>query len=118
AVHGVSSVAIVDKETEPIKLVDNLSASDIKHISIENVADGYRDVSVFLNKIRDHPKMVITCEEDTNLEEITRLALAVGIHRVWVVEKGTKKPLGIVSMSDTLSMFVAVKGDHDQENER
>ncbi|CAG8580104.1 3391_t:CDS:2 [Acaulospora morrowiae] len=112
AVHGISSVAVVDRESEPVKLTDNLSASDIKYVSPENI-DGYNLVSEFLHKVSDHPRRVVSCYEETSLEEVTRLAIAAGVHRVWITEKDTEKPLGVVTMSDMLSMFIGVKGERD-----
>jgi len=113
AVHSISSVAVVDKETEQIKLIDNLSASDIKHVSLENIHDGFKPVTEFLHQVRDHPKRIISCNEDTSLEEVVKLAMDAGIQRVWVEEKDTEKPLGVITMSDMLGMFVGVEGDDE-----
>ncbi|CAG8841469.1 30931_t:CDS:1, partial [Gigaspora margarita] len=126
AIHRLSSIAVVDNDS---KLVDNLSASDIRFLTIDNVVDGLLPgkylllfgsviylsiitinyitvVREFLQKIRSHPKEVAACTEDTRLEEVMRSAVSIGVHRIWVKEKDTDKPIGVVSMSDMLDMLV------------
>ncbi|RIB04808.1 hypothetical protein C2G38_652550 [Gigaspora rosea] len=103
AIHRLSSIAVVDNDS---KLVDNLSTSDIRFLTIDNVVDGLLPVREFLQKIRSHPKKVAACTEDTRLEEVMRSAISIGVHRIWVKEKDTDKPIGVVSMSDMLDMLV------------
>ncbi|CAG8688185.1 26384_t:CDS:2, partial [Dentiscutata erythropus] len=117
AIHKLSSIAVVDNDS---KLVDNLSASDIRFLTIDNIIDGLLPgkyllllIQEFLQKIRSHPKEVAACTEDTKLEEIMRSAISIGVHRIWVKEKGTDKPIGVVSMSDMLDMLVGHIRPHE-----
>ncbi|CAG8756846.1 14997_t:CDS:2 [Cetraspora pellucida] len=103
AIHRLSSIAIVDINNT---LVDNLSASDIRYLTIDNITDGLLPVREFLQKIYSHPKEVAACTEDIRLEEVMHSAVSIGVHRIWVKEKDTNKPIGVVSMSDMLDMLV------------
>ncbi|CAG8538406.1 3336_t:CDS:2 [Ambispora leptoticha] len=108
SVHHVSSVAVVDKSDYTIKLVDNLSASDIRFITADNLADGFLEVTEFLKKVRGHSRKPVSCDENTPLAQIMKMALDNNIHRVWVTEDNTDKPIGLVSMSDMLEMIIGV----------
>ncbi|CAH1756760.1 408_t:CDS:2 [Entrophospora sp. SA101] len=114
AIHNLSSVAIVDGGDDEageriVELVDNLSSSDIRYLNVDNIAECLLPITAFLGKIRTHPKNIIFCHEDTNLQEIMRVSIDNGVHHVWVVEKESKKPIGVVSMSDMLAMFIGVQ---------
>ncbi len=66
------------------------------------------NVTDFLHKIRTHPNKIVACDEDTRLEEIMSMAVNSNVHRVWIKEKTSGKPIGVVSMSDMLGMIVGV----------
>ncbi|CAG8450690.1 9871_t:CDS:2 [Ambispora gerdemannii] len=107
--HHISSIAVVEKDAAgTIKLIDNLSASDIRFITVDNLADGFLEVTEFLSKVRGHPGKPILCDEETPLVQIMEMALKNNVHRVWIVEHSTGKPIGLCSMSDMLSVVVGV----------
>jgi hypothetical protein len=108
AIHGVSSMAIVDKQDDSIKLVDNLSASDIRHFTEDTVSDVFLPVSDYLNKVRKSERKLVVCYEDTPLREVMELAVKNSVHRVWVIEQEGEKPVGEISMTDMLAMYAGI----------
>ncbi|CAG8638280.1 9609_t:CDS:2, partial [Paraglomus occultum] len=105
AIHGVSSMAVVDKQDGSIKLLDNLSASDIRHFTEDTMSDVFLPVSDYLKKVRKSERKLVVCYEDTPLREVMELAVKNSVHRVWVIEQESEKPVGEISMTDMLAMY-------------
>ena len=101
-------MAVVDKQDDNTKLLDNLSASDIRHFNEDTVGDALLPVLDYLKKVRKSERKPIVCYEDTPLKEVMELAVKNSVHRVWVIEKGSEKPLGEISMTDMLAMYTGI----------
>ena len=108
AIHGVSSMAVVEKQEDNIKLLDNLSASDIRHLNEDTVVDALLPVLDYLKKVRKTERRPVVCYEETPLAEVMELAVKNSVHRVWVIEKESEKPLGEISMTDMLAMYTGI----------
>ncbi|KAG9303318.1 hypothetical protein G9A89_013644 [Geosiphon pyriformis] len=111
AIHKVSSLAIISHaDGSKRQLLDNISASDIRHLKPENLIDGFLAVTEFLKKLREHPPNPISCDQDTPLPEMMEMALKNNVHRVWVIEKETGSPIGVITLGEMLSTLVGVDG--------
>jgi len=105
---GVSGLAIVNDE---IKLVGNISVSDLKDIggNAQNFITLWADATTFINS-REYganvPKLVYVTPHNTIKEVLSRLH-TYGIHRVYVVENNTHYPIGVISCADIISFFWA-----------
>jgi len=101
-IHGL---AVVDATG---KLIDNISASDLKYIGAEgkNASRLFATASEYLQKYRgtDDTKFIsepyCVLPSDTVQDVIEKLA-ETHAHRVYVVD-GEKKPIGVISLSDIL----------------
>ncbi|CAG8510161.1 4320_t:CDS:2 [Paraglomus brasilianum] len=108
AIHGVSSMAVVEKQEDNIKLLDNLSASDIRHLNEDTVVDALLPVLDYLKKVRKTERRPVVCYEETPLAEVMELAVKNSVHRVWVIEEASERPVGEISMTDMLAMYAGV----------
>jgi len=109
---GISSFGIVNKENH---LLGNISVSDLKDIgeSAENFITLWTDATNFINS-RDYgakvPKLVYVTPQNT-VKELLEKFRSFDIHRVYVVEKTTHQPVGIISCTDLIVFFkVALLG--------
>ncbi|KAI8820701.1 uncharacterized protein EV422DRAFT_529803 [Fimicolochytrium jonesii] len=107
-IGGVSAVAVVDKEGG---LAANLSASDLRGLSSSNLEGLLDPVFTFLeidtrrrsDQVKaDQLKFV---EPDAPLSKAIAIIRDAHIHRVWIADEGDK-PVGVVTVSDILSVFV------------
>ncbi|KAL6058340.1 hypothetical protein QOT17_014952 [Balamuthia mandrillaris] len=109
--NRVGGVAVV----EGGKLVDNLSASDLKGIgtSQDKLAYFDRSVNEFLAQAKNRGKEeegrrerdVVCCMDDATVEEVIRLLAEKRVHRAYVVDD-QQRPIGVVSISDLLGLLL------------
>jgi CBS domain-containing protein len=102
--NELSALPVVNAEG---KLVETLSASDFRHVSLENFKDVLLPVVDFLKKERGLFKQtLVTAKADEPLYSVVDKLLLTGVHRVWVVD-GEGKPTGVVSLTDIIKSFSA-----------
>jgi len=100
--NELSALPIVD---ESGKLVETLSASDFRFISLENLKDTLLPVLDFLKKERGQFKQtLVVATPDEPLYSVVDKLLLTGCHRLWVVDN-EKKPIGVVSLTDIIRTF-------------
>jgi len=100
--NELSALPVVNEEG---KLVETLSASDFRHISLDNIKDSLHSTGAFLAKRRGQFKQVlVTAVANEPLYSAVDKLLLTGVHRVWVVN-GAGKPTGVVSLTDIIKTF-------------
>jgi CBS domain-containing protein len=88
-----------------------LSASDLKgfQLFLDDFGDLLQSVEEFLKTIRKKQgrseKFVISISPDTSVKDIVRIFNEEIIHRVFIVDEGSK-PIGVFSLSDLLKNLV------------
>ncbi|TPX55873.1 hypothetical protein PhCBS80983_g04939 [Powellomyces hirtus] len=106
-VNRVSAVAVIDKEGG---LAANLSASDLRGLSSSNLACLFDNVYTFLeidtHRRADQVKadQLKFVEPDAPMHKAAAMMRDSRIHRVWIADDGDK-PVGVVTLSDFLSVF-------------
>jgi len=105
---GVSGLAIVNDE---FRIVGNISVSDLKDIggNAQNFITLWTDATTFINS-REYganvPKLVYVTP-NSSIKEVLAQLHTYGIHRVYVVEKNTHYPIGVISCTDIIAFFGA-----------
>jgi len=99
--NNIHAVAVVD---ELGVLVGNLSSSDLRGLSRENIDNIKLPPLEFLNSMQGlfHP---VTCKPESHLNEVINKSISAKVHRIWVTDSG-EKPLGVVTFTDILKCFV------------
>ncbi|KAI9088339.1 hypothetical protein DFS34DRAFT_689627 [Phlyctochytrium arcticum] len=97
-IHHFPSVAIVNKMG---KFVGNLSGSDLRHLTRENIQDLYENVMTYLAKSSIHSKAPVSVRRDTIVGEALQICTKHNIHRVWEVDSDGKL-IGSFSLTDAL----------------
>lgn len=103
--NEINAVAIVDSKTG--RLVGNLSASDLKGIDAQSIRSVEQPVTQYL--LQHSPlslNPVVVLPEDSLRLSLNKM-LAVKVHRVWIVNGQNLNPIGVVSLTDVLSLFTA-----------
>mmetsp|Transcript_3402 Transcript_3402/g.7347 ORF Transcript_3402/g.7347 Transcript_3402/m.7347 type:complete len:298 (-) Transcript_3402:58-951(-) len=89
-------------------VIGNFSTSDLKGMDDVMLQDLKLPALQFLAEENargaGHP---ITVEPDATVAESMLLLAFSGAHRVWVINPATKKPVGVVSMTDILSSLMS-----------
>ncbi|KAJ3300628.1 hypothetical protein HK104_009285 [Borealophlyctis nickersoniae] len=105
--HNVTSVGIVDHEDH---LISSLSAANLRGLNKERLAEVVKPVLVFLrNSMGEVPPPHI-CTPKFTLAQVIAHLLRERLHRVFVVDED-QVPLGVISLSDVISMFEASTED-------
>lgn len=104
---GLTSVGIVEEGN----LISALSLKDFKCLhSPESFVKLFQTVDSFVSDIRQHTSKAIFpaihCTPEHTLENILLRLAATGIHRMFVVQPGTRRPVGIISLRDILKLIV------------
>jgi len=105
--HDVRAVAVVDDSG---KLIGNLSSSDLRGITSENLALVQLSAIEFLKKInesKDIQKM-ITCHPNDRFKEIMTKMMISKVHRVWIVDSECR-PIGVLTLTDIIKTLLEYK---------
>ncbi|KAH6567614.1 hypothetical protein BSLG_006632 [Batrachochytrium salamandrivorans] len=110
-IHRVPAVAVVE---DTGRLVANLSASDVRGIHSSNLEMFLLPVFDFLESGKRvagqvKPDQLKTVEPTSLIGAAAASMIVDIIHRMWVVD-GEDHPIGVLSMSDILSVFVPEDG--------
>jgi len=98
--NNLNAVAVVDEEG---KLVETLSASDLRGLTAETVGTIEQPITSFFVEKREQQ----TVTEEATLNQIIKKCVAHQVHRVWVVNSDYQ-PIGVVSFSDVISALVEI----------
>ena len=109
--HQVSAVAVVDTNG---RLVANLSASDLRGVNFSNLEMLLGSVFEFLEAEKRTPNQLKSdqlksVEPGSVVGEVGVSMMEHMIHHLWVVDDDDH-PIGVVSMSDVLALFVPENG--------
>jgi CBS domain-containing protein len=105
--QGVSSVAVVD-DASGGALCGNLSGSDVRGIAGGDMHELALPVETFLRSRKGGPSELVTATRDSALRTVVHRMAAGRVHRVYVVEPQTRRPVGIVTCTDVLRAIVAL----------
>jgi len=99
---GVNAVAIVDSEG---KISANLSTTDVRYLTQQNLAAIFLPVLLFLNQIHGQKaaKPIIAYPE-SRFDDILLKVVTARVKRVWVVDSRLT-PLGVVTLTDIIAKF-------------
>jgi CBS domain-containing protein len=105
----VTGVAVVDSNG---KLVDNISASDLKLIGadIEMLSRVFMTVSEFL-KLDGKERSLIFVNKSSTVGEVLEKLVSTKTHRVYVVDDNNK-PTGVISLGDILEAVLSSVKPH------
>jgi len=99
---NVTALAVVDETSG--KLIGNLSASDLKFLSLENFRDVEKRVTSFLLDTHRPSLKPLTCNKSSTLRQVVEKILAANIHQIWVVNE-SEKPICQISLTDILAVM-------------
>jgi len=106
--HGVSGVPIVDKDSGRIRFA--LSVSDIKaslsHSIFKDILLPLEEYIAKISAFYQRDEKPICCTKDDTLGSILQMLLITKYHRIFVVDEN-EVPVGIISLSDILSIFTS-----------
>jgi len=87
------------------KLIDTLSASDFRCVTLESLKDTLLPVCEFLKKERGKLgyDLVMGAVDETLFSIVDKIMVS-GHHRVWIVDNH-RKPIGVVSLTDIIKAF-------------
>jgi CBS domain-containing protein len=99
---GVNAVAIVDSEG---KICANLSTTDVRYLTQQNLAAIFLPVLLFLNQIHGQKaaKPIIAYPE-SRFDDLLLKVVTARVKRVWVVDSRLT-PLGVVTLTDIIAKF-------------
>jgi len=100
--QGVTAIAIVDDNDE---LIGTLSSSDIRGIKMENLSSVLEPVMEFLAKKFPQSRPLVTVTAHANLKEVMEKLIMGRVHRVWVVDMNSRRPIGVVTMTTVLKVI-------------
>lgn len=95
----VNAIAVVNKEG---KLVNTLSASDLRGLNAKNLESTLASCTQFL-KDKTKGAQITTNPEEALLHAVSKLAVNK-VHRLWVVD-AQGKPTGVVTLTDIIHAF-------------
>jgi len=102
----ISALAVVDRDG---KLVDELSAADLRGLNVDELKSILLPVREFLKARSSTPRKLCTFNLNDKLIDVMERATDAGVHRVWHVdEKG--RATGVISLSDMIRSFIEVRG--------
>jgi len=94
-------------------IVGNLSVSDLRGVDGESIVDVLLPVEDFLKKRQGGKlRLPVVIAADEILSNIISLVVKDHVHRVWIVA-GDMKPLGVISLTDILSVVLLDKLAYD-----
>jgi CBS domain-containing protein len=93
--NKVHSVAILQNN----KLVGNLSASDIRTLTADNVESLLKPIKEFKDL---HLGRVISCNLEDSIQAAVQKMLENNVHRLWIEDKNNDGELLLITMSDIL----------------
>jgi CBS domain-containing protein len=102
SVESCYALAVVDASG---KIIGNLSASDLRGLTPNNLQKIARPVMEFLATQHGTVTKPVTSSPDSTLGHIVELLVKNKIHRVWIVDP-ENKPTGVVTLTDVISTFV------------
>ncbi len=99
--NGVSAVGVVNDEG---KLVGNVSVSDLKAIGYDGklMSHLFAPVSEFLKLAKPDSLGAITVTPQATFASVVEKLVNNRIHRIFVIDPETEKPLGVISLLEIL----------------
>ncbi|RUO97193.1 hypothetical protein BC936DRAFT_140836 [Jimgerdemannia flammicorona] len=98
----VQAVVVVDDDGE---VVGEISAGDLRGLNRNRVMDLVRPVIMFLRNTQGQLFRPLMCHARFTLSQCVSALVKGEAHRVWMVDE-EERPIGVVTLSDVLSVFV------------
>lgn len=116
ALHGFRTMFIDNIQAVPVvnrqgQIVANLSASDMRGISVDNLKTLSLPVFEFLESIGRGVNQLVSVDQvatlspDATIERAVAKLLKLKLHRLWVCEDDSETLSGVVSMTDILRLL-------------
>jgi len=99
---GFSAVAVIEDDGV---LVEEVSAADLRGLNRERLFDLKKPVIMFLKSCKGTLIKPLTCHGKFTLSQVMAGIIRNKAHRAWVIDENDI-PVGIITLSDILSMFV------------
>ncbi|KAJ1910266.1 hypothetical protein IWQ60_010739 [Tieghemiomyces parasiticus] len=96
-----SAAAVLDSEG---RIVGNLSASDLRGLTEDNLTSLMAPVKVFLAHLHSERGSVVTCKADDTLQILLDQVCSHAIHRSWVVDENCR-PVGVITLTDIIALL-------------
>lgn len=100
----VTALPIVDKESG--KLLANLSASDLRGLTVPKLKFLDESVETFLTAQRGGIRTPVSLKPTATLGQVIQTVVENSIHRVWLIDE-KEKPIGVVTLTDIINAFKA-----------
>jgi len=102
---GLSSVAVIENDTNNQSLVGTLSATDLKNINDLKFMRLFLPVSEFLASVRKEQgrplNYQVKCFDDTPLKEVVKKLVHEHVHRIFVIDH-RQQAVGVISIFDII----------------
>jgi CBS-domain-containing membrane protein len=118
ALHGfrtmyldsIQGVPVIDRQGN---VVCNLSASDLRGITIKNMQNLSKPVFQYLESMKHKGEVMAdqlrTVELSDTVDKVLKMVIENKIHRLWVTQDNSEKLGGVVSLTDILSLLQPIR---------
>jgi len=101
--ENLSALAIVDEKGE---IIGNLSSSDLRGLTSNLIHRILMNVLDFLKESHRGTVPAVICVTDRfTVREVMTKMLAFNVHRIWVIDGFTLKPIGVITLTDIINLF-------------
>jgi len=106
--NEITSVAVIEDTNS--KIVANLSASDLRGLTVDRLKLVKLPVLEFLKQTQgDRKEGVITCTLEETVKEAMRKITQFEVHQVWIADE-SGKPIGVITLSNIIELFFSLSG--------
>jgi len=102
----VSALPIVEKETG--RLLGNLSASDLRGLTVSKLRFLNESIETFLQAQLGGIRAPVSVKPSVTLAQVIQNLVDNRVHRVWLIDD-KEKPIGVVTLTDVLNVFKNAK---------
>jgi len=102
----VTGLPLVEKETG--RLLGNLSASDLRGLTVQKLLFLNESVETFLTAQGGSVRAPICTKSSSTFGQVIQSLMDNHVHRIWLVDD-KEKPIGVVTLTDVLNVFKNVK---------
>jgi CBS domain-containing protein len=118
ALHGfrtmyldnIQGLPVIDKSAN---VIGNLSASDLRGITVENMNHLTKPVYQYLEAMKHSGELkadqLRTVEQLDTVDKVLKLFIENKIHRMWVTKDNSEKLTGVISLTDILKLLQPIR---------
>jgi CBS domain-containing protein len=120
ALHGfrtmyldnIQGVPVIDRQGN---VICNLSASDLRGITLNNIKSLSKPVYEYLETMKHRGQVKVdqlrTVEQQDTIEKVVKMFVSNKIHRMWVTQDDTEKLSAVISLTDILKLLQPIRSE-------